>query len=301
MLSRKQKHVLLKFFSMFSVVRGYNILVIVLAQYLTSIYILAHDKPLKQVVFDLNLLMIVLASSATIAGGYIINNFYDSEKDLINRPQKSMLDRLVSQNTKLVFYFVLNFIAVVMASYVSFRAVIFFSAYIFAIWFYSHKLKKLPIIGNLTSAILTITPFFAVFIYYKNFETVIFVHAMFLFLILSMRELTKDLENIKGDLALNYKTIPIVYGEKTSKIMLTIFAALTLIPAYFLIFKFNIGRMDYFFYLSIALLVVFLLLLQKSNNKSQYLILHNILKFIIVAGVFSIVLIDVNLLLNRIL
>jgi 4-hydroxybenzoate polyprenyltransferase len=286
---------------MFSVVRGYNILVIVIAQYLTSIYILAHDKPLKQVLLDLNLLMIVLASSVTIAGGYIINNFYDSEKDLINRPQKSMLDRLVSQNTKLVFYFVLNFIAVIMVSYVSFRAVIFFSAYIFAIWFYSHKLKKLPIVGNLTSAILTITPFFAVFIYYKNFETVIFVHAMFLFLILSMRELTKDLENIKGDLALNYKTIPIVYGEKTSKIMLNILTVLTLIPAYFLIFKFNIGKMNYFFYLSIALLVLFLLLLQKSNNKPHYLILHNILKFIIVAGVFSIVLIDVNLLLNRIL
>lgn len=301
MLSRKQKHLLLKFFSMFSVVRGYNILVIVIAQYLTSIYILAHDKPLKQVLLDLNLLMIVLASSVTIAGGYIINNFYDSEKDLINRPQKSMLDRLVSQNTKLVFYFVLNFIAVIMVSYVSFRAVIFFSAYIFAIWFYSHKLKKLPIVGNLTSAILTITPFFAVFIYYKNFETVIFVHAMFLFLILSMRELTKDLENIKGDLALNYKTIPIVYGEKTSKIMLNILTVLTLIPAYFLIFKFNIGKMNYFFYLSIALLVLFLLLLQKSNNKPHYLLLHNILKFIIVAGVFSIVLIDVNLLLNRIL
>lgn len=286
---------------MFSVVRGYNILVIVIAQYLTSIYILAHDIPLKQVVFDINLLMIVLASAATIAGGYIINNFYDSEKDLINRPQKSMLDRLVSQNTKLVFYFVLNFIAVIMASYVSFKAVIFFSAYIFAIWFYSHKLKKLPIVGNITSAILTITPFFAVFIYYKNFETVIFVHAMFLFLVLSMRELTKDLENIKGDLALNYKTIPIVYGEKTSKVMLTILAVFTLIPTYFLIFKFNVGRMNYFFYLSIALLVLFTLLLQKSNSKSQYLILHNILKFIIVAGVFSIVLIDVNLLLNRIL
>ena len=286
---------------MFSVVRGYNILVIVIAQYLTSIYILAHDKPVKQVVFDLNLLMIVFASSATIAGGYIINNFYDSEKDLINRPQKSMLDKLVSQNIKLVFYFVLNFLAVIMASYVSFKAVIFFSAYIFAIWFYSHKLKKLPIIGNLTSAILTITPFFAVFIYYKNFENVIFVHAMFLFIILSMRELTKDLENIKGDLALNYKTIPIVYGEKTSKIMLTFLALFTLVPAYFLIFKYNIGNMTYFFYYSIFLLLVFTLLLQKSNTKSQYLILHNILKFIIVSGVFSIVLIDVDLLLNRIL
>ena len=301
MFSRQQKHVLLKFFSMFSVVRGYNVLIVIIAQYLSAIYILAHDKPVKSVVFDLNVLMIVLASATTIASGYIINNFYDSEKDLINRPQKSMLDRLVGQNTKLVFYFVLNFIAVIFASYVSFRAVVFFSFYIFGIWFYSHKLKKMPIIGNLTSAILTITPFFAVFIYYKNFETVIFVHAMFLFLILSMRELTKDLENIKGDLALGYKTIPIVYGEKTSKIMLTILAILTLIPAYLLIYNYQVGRMTYFFYLSVVLLLIFLILVWKSNSKSHYLLLHNILKFIIVAGVFSIVLIDINVVLNRIL
>jgi 4-hydroxybenzoate polyprenyltransferase len=178
---------------MFSVVRGYNILVIVIAQYLTSVYILAHDKTLKEVLFDLNLLMLVLASAATIAAGYIINNFYDSEKDLINRPNKSQLDRLLSQNTKLSFYFVLNFSAVIMASYVSFGAVLFFSFYIFGIWFYSHKLKKLPFIGNLTSAVLTILPFFAIFLYYKNFESVIFVHAVFLFLMISMRELTKDL------------------------------------------------------------------------------------------------------------
>ena len=256
MLSRRQKHILLKFFSMISVVRGYNILIIVIAQYLASIYILAHDKPLREVIFDWNLLMLVMASAATIAGGYIINNFYDSEKDLINRPQKSMLDRLVSQNTKLSFYFVLNFIAVILASAVSFRAVVFFSLYIFAIWFYSHKLKKLPFIGNLTSAILTIAPFFAIFVYYKNFEHVIFVHAMFLFLIISMRELTKDLENIKGDFVQNYHTIPVVYGEKVSKIMLTIICLLTLVPAMLLIFKFQVGKMNYYFYLSIVLLLI---------------------------------------------
>lgn len=301
MLSRKQKHLLLKFFSMFSVVRGYNILVVIIAQYLSSIYILSPQKSVSSVVFDLNLLMLVLASAVTIASGYIINNFYDSEKDLINRPQKSMLDRLVSQNTKLVFYFVLNFIAVIMASYVSFKAVIFFSAYIFGIWFYSHKLKKLPLIGNLISATLTITPFFAVFIYYKNFETVIFVHAIYLFLILSMRELTKDLENIKGDLALNYKTIPIVYGERASKIMLTILVILTLVPSYLLINTFHVGDMKFFFYASVILLLIFLLMVWKSNRKLHYVILHNILKFILVAGVFSIMLIDMDVVLNRIL
>jgi 4-hydroxybenzoate polyprenyltransferase len=285
---------------MLSVVRGYNILIIVIAQYLASIYIMAHDKPLKQVLFDTNLFMLVLASASTIAAGYIINSFYDSEKDLINKPFKSRLDRLVSQNTKLSFYFVLNFAAIVMASYVSFNAVVFFSTYIFAIWFYSHKLKKLPFIGNLTSAILTITPFFIIFMYYKNFETVIFVHAIFLFLIISMRELTKDLENLKGDLLLNYKTIPILYGEKASKIMLTILSILTLIPIYLLLNKFEIGHMYVYFYASVILLLIFLVTLWKSKTKIHYLILHNILKFIILTGVFSILLIDVGVILNRI-
>ncbi|GGG40297.1 ubiquinone biosynthesis protein UbiA [Bizionia arctica] len=285
---------------MFSVVRGYNILIVIIAQYLSAIYILAPEKSLREVFFDVNLLMLVLASAATIASGYIINNFYDSEKDLINRPNKSMLDRLVSQNTKLSLYFVLNFLAVVMASYVSFNAVIFFSIYIFAIWFYSHKLKKMPFIGNLTSAILTITPFFAIFMYYKNFEHVIFVHAAFLFLIISMRELTKDLENIKGDLVQNYQTIPIVYGENVSKVMLTVLAFLTTIPAYFLLFRYQVSQMAYFFYLSVILLFIFIVLLWASKTKTHYLVLHNILKFIIVAGVFSIMLININLLLNRI-
>lgn len=300
MLTRKQKHILLKFFSLFSVVRGYNILVIVIAQYLTSVYIFAHNIPAKKVLLDINLLMLVLASAVVVAAGYIINSFYDSEKDLINRPNKTMLDKLVSQNTKLSFYFVLNFSSIIMASYVSFSAVVFFSIYIFAIWFYSHKLKKTPLLGNIISALLTIAPFFIIFIYYKNFDTVIFVHASFLFLIIAIRELAKDLENMKGDLALNYRTIPVVYGEAVSKKMITFLIALSLIPLYFLINKYQIGYMYYYFYIAIGLLIIFLLFLWKSSTKIHYVILHNILKFILVAGVFSILLIDINLVLKRI-
>jgi len=300
MLSRKNKRRLLKVFSLFSVVRGYNILVIVIAQYLASIFILSSGKTLGEVVFDLYLFMLVLASAATIAGGYIINNFYDSEKDLINRPRKTMLDRLVSQNTKLSFYFVLNFLAVIAASYVSFRAVIFFAIYIFAIWLYSHKLKKRPFIGNLVAAILAITPFFAIFIYYKNLDTVIFIHASFLFLIITMRELVKDLENIKGDLTQNYKTIPIVYGINTSKWLLTILAGLTIVPIYFLVNDFAMGYMHFYFYASVILLLLFLLVLWRSQEKLHYLMLHTILKFIIVAGVFSILLLDIHVLLDHI-
>src|SRR5690606_24308284 len=237
---------------------GYNILVIVIAQYLTSIYILAPGKPLGEVLFDIHLFILVVASALSIASGYIINNFYDTEKDLINRPAKTMLDNYVSQRTKLSVYFVMNFMAVILASYVSFRTVIFFSLYIFFLWFYSHKLKKYPFIGNLTASVLAITPFFAVFIYYQNFALVIFVHATFLFLIISMRELVKDLENLKGDLVLNYQTIPVVYGERVSKQILTFLSILTFIPIYLLLTRFDVGYMKYYFLLAVILLALFL-------------------------------------------
>ncbi len=301
MLTRKNKLIILKLLSLFSVVRGYNILIIVLAQYISSIFILAPHLQAQHIVFDPNLFVIVLASSGVIAAGYIINNFYDREKDLINRPQKTMLDRLVSQRTKLTGYFVLNFLSVICASYVSFRAVVFFSLYVFAIWLYSHKLKKFPIIGNITASSLAITPFFAVFIYYKNFDEVIFVHATFLFLMLVMREMIKDLGNLSGDLAQNYNTIPIKYGEQTSKKIVSVLVIAACIPIYLLLNLYDIGLMYLYFYACILLLFFFSVGLWVSKKRNHYIWLHNILKLIIVVGAFSIILIDVNMILDRIL
>ena len=298
MLNRKTKHLLLKIFSMFSVVRGYNIPIIVLAQYLSAIFILAPEKRALTILFDFNLFIIVLASSFTIASGYIINNFYDSKKDLINRPNKSKLDRLVRQKTKLQFYFSLNFLVFLIAFFVSFRAVLFFSVYIFLIWFYSHKLKKISVIGNLTAAFLAVLPFFAILLYYKNLYPQIFAHATFLFLLLLIREMIKDLENIRGDIANDYQTIPVQFGEVFSKRIITLLTLSTIIPIYFLVEIFEVGYMDIYFYLSLIILIFFLQKLWNSNSKTDYLKLHNILKFLVVTGVFCIVLINPEVLIH---
>lgn len=284
--------------SLFSVVRGYNIPVIVLAQYLSALFILAPEKKPFDILLDLNLFIIVLASSLTIASGYIINTFYDSKKDLINRPNKSMLDRLVSQKTKLNVYFTLNFIVAFLAIFVSWRACLFFSVYIFLIWYYSHRIKKYPIIGNLTAAILAVLPFFAILLYYKNLYEVIFGHACFLFLLLLIREMIKDLENIKGDLVNDYKTIPIIYGEEVSKKIITALTIATLFPVYVLIELFDVGYMDIYFYICLIILIFFLIKLRKSNTREAFLLLHNVLKFLIVAGVFCIILIKPSVLIN---
>ena len=292
MLSRKNKLLVLKIFSLFSVVRGYNIPIIILAQYLSAIFILAPEKRALAVLLDFNLFILVLASSLTIASGYIINSFYDSKKDLINRPNKTHLDRLVSQKTKLYVYFSLNFFVALIAFFVSGRAFMFYSVYIFLIWFYSHKIKKYPLVGNLMAAFLAVLPFFGILLYYKNFYEVIFFHAVFLFLLLLIREMIKDLENIRGDLANDYQTIPIVRGEVISKRIITLLLVLTVVPVYYLVNIFDVGYMDIYFYVCFIILIFFGIRLWKSNTKEQFLQLHNTLKFLIVAGVFCIVLIN---------
>ena len=286
---------------MFVVVRGFNLAMIVVAQYITAIFIMAPNQSLSEVLLDRTLFALILASVAAIASGYIINNFYDSEKDSINRPQQVSVEKMVSQNTKLILYFILNISVIIAASYVSFRAVLFFSLYIFAIWFYSHKIKKRPVVGNLTSAILTITPFFAIFLYYKNFSSSIFVFGFYLFLVLSMRELIKDLQNLKGDLLQNYKTIPVVYGEKYAKLMIIVLVVCNVSVTIFLLKSYTLERMDYFFYTSISLLFVVLLLLPKAQSRQQYSRIHILLKLLVLLGVFSIVLLNPSLILSKIL
>ncbi|MGO2101781.1 geranylgeranylglycerol-phosphate geranylgeranyltransferase [Psychroflexus halocasei] len=293
------RKIILKFFSLFSVVRGYNILVLVIAQYLASIFIMAPDIPIRDVVLDSNLFLIVLSSSLAIASGYIINNFYDSEKDLINRPQKTLLDNYVSQNTKLGVYFSLNFLCVILASYVAFKAVIFFSVYIFLLWLYSHKLKKYPFIGTLTASLLATLPFFIIFVYYQNFAPVIFIHAFFLFLLISIRELVKDLENLRGDFAQSYYTIPVIYGTQFTRKLITFLVLLLFIPAFILINSYDIGLMLYYFIFTVIFFVAFIIKLWNSIHWHDYVLLHNFLKFLIVLGIFSIALIDIQQVIKR--
>ncbi|MEY4836101.1 MAG: hypothetical protein RI980_2216 [Bacteroidota bacterium] len=279
-------------------VRGYNVFVIALAQYLSAIYILAPERRALDVVLDGRLFLLVMASIFAIASGYIINNFYDVKKDIINRPKKSYLDRLVSQKTQLQVYFTLNFFSALFGFIVSWRAALFFSVYIFIIWLYSHKLKKILFIGNISASLLAVLPFFGILMYFKNFYQVIFAHATFLYLIILIREMIKDLENIEGDLSNNYQTLPVNFGENFAKKIISILLLCTVVPVYFLINVFDVGYMDIYFYSSYILLLIFVLKLWKSEGKVAYIKLHFLLKIILLAGVLCIVLIKPDVIEN---
>jgi 4-hydroxybenzoate polyprenyltransferase len=301
MSALKAKRITLKFFSLFSSVRGYNILVLICAQYLAAIFIFSPTKSLKEVLFDLHLLFVVVATVSVIAGGYIINNFYDVKVDEINRPVKANLDNFIKQATKLRLYFILNFIGFCFGILISIRAAFFFVAYIFAIWLYSHKLKKYPFIGVLSATVLTILPFFAVFIYFRNFSKIIFVYAIFLFLVIMVRELIKDLQNIKGAFANNYRTFPVAYGEKKTKQLSIFLLILTSIPVAILFRYLALSFMRFYFYFALVVLVFVGFYLWKSKHRNHYRILHNILKLLLLIGVLCLIFIDTSLLLDKVI
>ncbi|WP_425659753.1 geranylgeranylglycerol-phosphate geranylgeranyltransferase [Tenacibaculum ascidiaceicola] len=290
----------LKIFSLLSVIRGYNILVLIAAQYLAAIFIFSDTKSIKPVVFDWHLLYLVIATVCVVASGYIINNFYDKKADIINRPIKTGLDSYVKQETKLTLYFTLNFIGFFFGWLVSWRAALFFSVYIFGIWFYSHKLKKYPLIGLITATVLTILPFFVIFVHYKNFSKVIFIHAIFLFLVIMIRELMKDLENIKGAIANNYNTFPVKYGERNTKKLIILLMVLTLVPIGVLFNYPAIEYMKYYFYLAAITLIFVGLYTWKSTKNNQYRLAHNILKVLLLIGVFSLLFIDKSLIVDKV-
>ena len=301
MPSFKVKRIIFKLLSLVSVIRGYNILVLVLAQYLAAIFVFSPTKSLRAIVFDADLLYIVLASICVVASGYIINNFYDAKVDRINRPLKTGLDNYVKQSTKLKLYFTLNFLGFIFGYLISVRAALFFAIYIFAIWFYSHKLKKYPFTGLVSATVLTILPFFAVFVYFQNFSKIIFVHAIFLFLVIMVRELLKDLQSMKGAIVNDYDTFPVFYGEVRTKKLSIFLLFLTLFPIVVLFSYPALSYMRYYFYFALFVLVFLGFYLWNSSETKHYILMHNVLKILLLIGVFSLMFIKPELIVEKVI
>ena len=287
--SDKNSLTLTKILGAFYVVRIHNIFLLLLAQYLTSIFILSGSESWK-IIFDNNLFLVILCSTICIVSGFIINDYYDTKKDSINTPIKFKLGESINDKTKLFLYFFLNLLVVLVSSLISMRAIVFFSIYIFFIWFYTHKLRKLVFIGNLFYSILTITPFFAILLYFKKIEFIIIAYALFLFFILLLKDIVKDMKNLKGDFSANHKTIPVVFGESFTKTLVSLLSIINIFLILNLFLNFNSGFMFYFYALALVVMGYFLFRLYFSTSTAQYQYLHNLLRFLITIGVFSIVL-----------
>jgi len=286
-LSKGQGNIFIKVLGLFSIVRGYNILILIIAQYLTARYVFYPSSSFEQIIFDLNLFYLVFATALSTSSGYIINNYFDAEKDKINRPQKFLIEHTISQRIQFRIYLLMNLICLVVSWLFSLKAVVFFLIYILGILLYSVLIKRLFWLSNIYKAFLTILPFFAITLYFKNFEQIIFLYAGFLFLLILIKDIIKDFENFKGDWVHSYKTLPIVFGNPITKLIISILI-LVIWGLIYLLTKNDLGLIEYYFIFCVPYMCFILFLTWISSTKKIYLWIHNLLKLIIVVGVFGI-------------
>lgn len=289
-LGRRQKLLIFKVSALLSLVRWYNIFFLALAQYLSVIFILNDPQNWIETLKNPNLHFIVFASLFSIAAGYLINNFYDAEKDLINRPERTIYQKIVRQSTSWRLYFLFNFIGGLLSLLVSVNVFLFFSFFIFALWFYSHKLKKITFIGNITASLLAITPFFATFLYYRLEDLLIITYISFILLIIFIREIIKDLRAFKGDIIAGYPTLPVQIGIYRTKWLIFFIALLGLVPSFLIFSKTEFTGVSYYLALGLSLVFLSLILLIRAQKVKDYSLLNNIYRLLIIGGIFSLIL-----------
>lgn len=201
--------------ALLSIVRWQNLAVLVWAQYMAAVFVFNPASNFGRTLADPYLHILVLSGLLCIAGGYMVNSFYDVEKDLINRPNQTAFERILERPLLLQLYLLVNFLSVVLAAFISTRAVLFYAFYGLLLWLYSHKIKKLTLFGNLAAAGMAMAPFFVLFVYYKEYPILVFSFLFSIFCFLVGRELVKDAEGWKGDAIIGYPTVPVKFGMTT--------------------------------------------------------------------------------------
>ena len=286
--------IILKIIALFSVIRGYNLVVLILAQYLAVLFIFAPEVGHRQLLTNPRLDGIILCSILCVAAGYIINNFYDLEKDELKRPLQVYLQKQVSQGFKLTVYIVLNASALIIAGMISLKVFIFFLLYQFLVWFYSHKINRFALIKNFYLVIIRVMPFFALLVYFDNFTFNLALHAIFVTILFLIADIVKDLTSQKADIIYNYDSIPIKYGIDFTKVLIASLLFIDIIIGFVIIYRNDVGAMKYFFIGAVFCFIIIFFMIWKLKTTQEYKILHYFFKGMIVAGVFSIVLIEIN-------
>lgn len=197
------------------------------------------------------LLLLILATTLIAAGGYVINDYFDVKIDRINRPDELIVTRSISKPTAMRLSWILSGIGIVCGIVVAVLLRSFTLGIIFVIvpgllWFYSSSYKRLFMIGNLTIALLAaLAPMvvaianvailnqkYEVIMPYTTLGNDIYLwlggFAVFAFLLTWIREIVKDLQDQMGDRELECHTMPVVWGEKWTKVFVTVLIVGTL-------------------------------------------------------------------------
>ena len=285
------KKPVVKLLALLSIVRWYNILLITISLYLTELFIFNKETSLFITIQHPQIHFYTLSIVFLTMGGYLINAFYDFEKDLINHPETTYFGRVVSKKTCLNTYVILTILGILIGALISKKILLFNALLAMGLWLYSHKLRKKPLTGEVSATFLTVSSFIGLYVY-NNLEPnrTLILFVTYIFTIDLTREIIKKMVSLKGDLIVGEKSIPILFGIKFTKyiilsqMMFSLLAIFTLLP--FTIEK-NIA---YYFIIAIVIILFSIFLLNKSKTPSQFNKINSAYKLLLLLAIFSIML-----------
>jgi 4-hydroxybenzoate polyprenyltransferase len=203
-------------------IRFPNLLIVAVSQYLTALFLIGPPSQWLSYLLDIKLFLISISTILIASAGYIINDYYDVKIDTINKPDRIVVGKFMSRRTAMKLHSVLNLLGIGFGFCVNWKVGSICLIISFLLWLYSVSFKKLPLIGNLVVAILTAASLLLLLFYYNKNTILIIAYAQFAFYISLIREIIKDMEDMKGDTAFGCRTLPILFGLRKTKSILFI-------------------------------------------------------------------------------
>lgn len=311
---------MMKFKSVLKLIRYKNVLMIGLTQVLVRYAIVAPILSVYSMELRLPILAFisyVVATMFTAAAGYVFNDYYDRDLDLINRNKEDIVvGEQITPAMTLTLYRILNGIALVLATFASYKSgitglVFCYIVIIGLLYFYTTTYKKQLLTGNLIVALVTALVPFVVYLFemppvYNHYKIYIISAALrlnvislwvlgfsvFAFISALAREIIKDMEDYEGDRIVGRNTLPIVMGMTTAlwtSIVLLGIIVIGIIVLYFLFFV-NGGVPDF---ITLVYFLTFLIIpvcyniyhLLRAKEVSDYKFCGDLLKLIMLMGI----------------
>jgi len=308
-------HTLLSYLKL---VRGINLLIVVLAQLLLRHCVIRKFLTLNGVdlrMDDLLFVLLVVATVLTAAAGYVINDCLDVQADRVNKPGRVIIGKLIPLKQGMRLYYGLNILGVLAGLCVAYAVNYFLLGLIFPLvaamlWYYSHRYKKRLLIGNLVVSLLSALVILIVWLFeffalrnldpqgfisgmkvYSRVSTLVMGYTCFAFLVSLVREIVKDIQDLEGDAAQGRRTLPVVMGVRKTRYVaaaLTLLVALLLLGAQILLY--GLGFDYVFWYITIALQPVTLYLawdIYHARKKEHFGEASAVARLLMVAGILS--------------
>lgn len=262
--------------------RLWNLLIIGMAQYCTAGLLISTD-----LLTDPRLLVLALSTILVAAGGYAINDYYDVKIDLINKPERVVVGKTLSRRSVLLFHSLNSMAGTALGFLLSWPIGVVNFTSAFLLWLYSNALKRMPFVGNFAVALLTGMSILVVNLLFTPLLTVVVVYALFAFFMTLIREIIKDMEDLKGDDTFGCRTLPIIWGLRNTKLF--IYLLIVLFSIVVIVIHWQVTPMPVWFFTGFLLMPMGVLVawLIRADTRKDYHLLSQFSKLIMLAGIFS--------------